>query len=193
MSIQTQFISLFLTAIAMVIAGSTGSALVHFSQKKVAQNSPQKIAPTNTFNPTLSPTPTKILSTKTPIPTVLFSATTTPIPTATPIIKPLITDVPPDTSLPITNVFYPQDGGEITYKIDGKVCAIMSAPSDDSGFAGVETFYAFDGGSFQKGVGYLCADVLPNGPHTLSFYSKDQAGNTETTRTISFTVNIEGN
>lgn len=99
----------------------------------------------------------------------------------------------PDTSPPTTNIFYPQPNGSITYKTDGKICAYMSEPSDNFGGKNVETFFKFDNGNFSKGVGYLCADSLPNGPHTLSYYSKDQAGNTEATKTISFTVNIPGN
>ncbi|MBI2611346.1 hypothetical protein HYW54_01195 [Candidatus Gottesmanbacteria bacterium] len=187
MSLRTQFASLFFATIAIAIAAGFGSALVHNFQTKISKNSTPSITPSTTLSPTI--THTWVPS---PSPTILV----TPSPTVTPILRPLITEIPPtpvDTSPPTTNVFYPQAGGFITFKTDGKICAIMSAPTDDSGFAGVETFYAFDGGSFQKGVGYLCADSLPNGPHTLSFYSKDQAGNTEATRTISFTVNIEGN
>ncbi|OGG30446.1 hypothetical protein A2973_01030 [Candidatus Gottesmanbacteria bacterium RIFCSPLOWO2_01_FULL_49_10] len=98
-----------------------------------------------------------------------------------------------DTTPPTTHIYYPQPNGSITYKIDGKVCAIMTEPTDDSGGQGVETHYRFDEGNWQTGVGYLCADALPNGPHTLSYYAKDKAGNTESTKTISFSVNIAGN
>ena len=111
--------------------------------------------------------------------------------------KPLPTNGPafrsPDTTAPHTNVFYPQNGGEITNKTDGKVCAYMSAPWDDSGPGNVETFYKFDSEEYRKGIGYLCTDSLANGPHYLSFYSKDQSGNTESVQTFYFTVNIPGN
>ena len=112
-------------------------------------------------------------------------------------IRPLVTDVPqksPDTTPPITNVFYPQNGGIIDFKTDGKVCAIMGEPTEETK-EGLKTYYKFDGNDWIEsvGTGYLCADSLPNGPHYLSYYSKDQAGNTEQTRTISFTVNIPGN
>ena len=100
---------------------------------------------------------------------------------------------PQDTTPPMMNIYYPQPNGSITYKIDGKVCAIMTAPTDDSGNQGVETHYRFDDGNWQTGGGYLCVDTLSNGAHTLSYYSKDKAGNTESTKTMSFSVNIAGN
>lgn len=102
----------------------------------------------------------------------------------------------PDTMPPNTNIYYPQNNGSITYKIDGKVCAIATQPNDDQGPAGIETEYKFDDGSwsgYAGGRGYLCADSLPNGSHTLSYHSKDKSGNVEATKTIGFTVNIPGN
>jgi hypothetical protein len=99
----------------------------------------------------------------------------------------------PDTIPPRTNIFYPQPNGSITYKTDGKVCASMSEPIDNAGSQGVETQYKFDNGGWQKGIGYLCTESLSNGPHSLSFFSKDKAGNVEAARTINFTVNIPGN
>lgn len=101
----------------------------------------------------------------------------------------------PDTTPPTTNIYYPQPNGSITYKIDGKVCAVATAPTDDNP-AGVETEYKFDDGGwsgYAAGRGYLCADSLPNGTHTLSYHSKDKAGNVESTKTLGFTVNIVGN
>ena len=102
----------------------------------------------------------------------------------------------PDTTPPNTNISYPQQNGSITYKIDGKVCAIATQPNDDQGPNGIETEYKFDNGSwsgYASDRAYLCADSLPNGPHTLSYHSKDKSGNVENTKTISFTVNIPGN
>jgi hypothetical protein len=99
----------------------------------------------------------------------------------------------PDTNPPQTNIFYPLPNGTITYKTDGKVCASMSEPIDNAGSQGVETQYKFDNGGWQKGIGYLCTESLSNGPHSLSFFSKDKAGNVEAVRTINFTVNIPGN
>lgn len=101
---------------------------------------------------------------------------------------------PADTLPPQTSIFYPQPNGSITYKTDGKVCAYEAAPSDNGrSTEGLQTFYKFDDRDWQTGMGYLCADSLPNGPHTISFYSKDKAGNVETTSSFSFTVNIPGN
>lgn len=97
-----------------------------------------------------------------------------------------------DHKAPITNIFYPAQGGTISYKTDGKVCAYESAPTDSPDDQ-VTTHFAFDGGSFQTATGYLCADSLPNGSHSLAYYSTDQWGNTESTRTLSFSVNIMGN
>lgn len=99
----------------------------------------------------------------------------------------------PDTMPPNTNIYYPQPNGSITYKMDGKVCAIASEPNDNQGPNGIETEYRFDEGpwsGYAAGRAFLCADSLPNGPHTLSYYSKDKAGNVESTKTLQFTVNI---
>jgi hypothetical protein len=101
-----------------------------------------------------------------------------------------------DTMPPNTNIYYPQPNGSITYKIDGKICAIATQPNDNSGPEGIETEYRFDNDNwsgYAGGRGYLCASSLSNGPHTLSYHSKDWAGNVETTKTISFSVNIPGN
>lgn len=101
-----------------------------------------------------------------------------------------------DTTPPTTNIYYPQNGGTITYKIDGKVCAIQTAPTDDSGGSNVELQFQFDTNSWSEwksGQGYLCSDSLSNGTHTLQFHSRDKAGNVESLRSISFTVNIPGN
>ena len=100
----------------------------------------------------------------------------------------------PDTLPPRTYIFYPQPNGTITYKTDGKVCAYENPPTDNGASTeGIQTFYKFDDRDWQSGIGYLCADSLPNGPHTISFYSKDKAGNVESTTTFPFTVDIPGN
>jgi len=102
-----------------------------------------------------------------------------------------------DTSPPTTHISYPQSGGTITYRTDGKVCAIASAPTDDkSSWNDIQTDYAFDSGGwygYATNRPYLCADSLSNGAHTLRYHSKDQAGNEESTQTLSFTVDIAGN
>ena len=101
-----------------------------------------------------------------------------------------------DSTPPNTNIYYPQPNGPITYKIDGQVCAIANPPNDNSGPEGIETEYRFDNenwSGFTVGRGYLCTPSLSNGPHTLSYRSKDRVGNVESTKTLQFTVNIPGN
>lgn len=104
---------------------------------------------------------------------------------------------PTDTVPPTTNIYYPSQNGTITYKIDGKICAIASPPNDNVNNSNeIETEYKFDdtGWSGYATVrAYLCVDALSNGQHTLTYHSKDKAGNVETTKTIQFTVNIPGN
>lgn len=102
-----------------------------------------------------------------------------------------------DSTPPTTNVNYPSNNGTLSYKMDGKVCAIASPPTDNvSGTNEIETEYKFDDGGwsgYSTGRAYLCTDSLSNGPHTLSYHSKDKAGNVENTKNIQFTVNIVGN
>ncbi len=118
-------------------------------------------------------------------------ATATSAPTAAP------TQAPADTEAPHTNIMYPGNGGEITYKTDGKVCAIQSAPTDNqSPHNDISLSYKFDNdgwSDFVSNLSYVCKDSLPNGPHTLSVKSKDKAGNIENEKVISFTVTIENN
>lgn len=136
-----------------------------------------------TITPTITPTPT-------------VKATVTPRPTITPLPTLLPTAVPADKEPPIVGIFYPQANSEITYKIDGKICAIADAPSDNiSNWRDITIFFAFDSDPFSsvKGSAYLCKDSLPNGPHTLRHKSQDKAGNMEAERTLNFTVNIPGN
>lgn len=134
--------------------------------------------PTKTLTP--SPSPSSIIPTST--------ITSPPLPTQTPTTA--------DSQPPTTNITYPQQNGEITYFTDLKVCVIMTAPTDNvSGATDITTYFAYDtdGYSSVKSTGYLCKSPLLNGPHTLRYKSQDKAGNTETERTLSFTVNIPGN
>lgn len=124
----------------------------------------------------------------------LTSSPVTIIPTET---IPTASDSAADTQPPQTNIFYPQDNGTISYKTNGKICAIASEPHDDRTNSNqIQTQYAFDSDSYNtyaKAVVYLCKDVLGNGPHTLKYRSKDEAGNIEAEQTRHFTVAIEGN
>ncbi|CAN5195592.1 hypothetical protein BH09PAT2_BH09PAT2_05010 [soil metagenome] len=159
------------------------------------------LTPTEVSEKVLTSTPTSAV-TNTPTPTP--SAKTTPTATNTPVPQqatsaPTQTSAPTpaDTQPPHTVVNYPSNGGEITYKTDGKVCAIMGAPFDNqSPHNEISTAYRFDGdswSSFEFEKAYSCKDSLPNGSHTLSVQSKDKAGNTESEQIISFTVTIENN
>ncbi len=149
--------------------------------------------PIVTKPPTPSPTvtPTKAAPTSTPIP-----ATNTPAPTNSP--TPTNTPTPiPDTQPPQSRVLYPKNGGELTYKTNGQVCAISEGPLDNvSNWQKIQTRFKFDGddwAAYETNRLYFCRDPLPNGTHTLKIQSKDEAGNEESEQTISFTVNIEGN
>ena len=68
--------------------------------------------------------------------------------------------------------------------------ASVSLSGDDAvagGGAGVaETNYRVDGGSWQAYGGTF--SVVGAGSHTIEFYSVDAAGNTETTKSVTFTV-----
>lgn len=144
--------------------------------------------PKYVFIPSLTPTMTLApTATHTPAPT------NTPAPTATPTATPL----PPDTEPPRTNIYHPQNGGEITGKLDGKICAILHPPSDNqSTYSDIGVSYKFDNDSwsdFKTSTAYLCKDSMPNGAHTLYVKSRDKAGNVEQEQVINFTLNIEGN
>jgi len=147
------------------------------------------ITATITNKPKLSPTqiPAIVTNSVTPTSKAKYIPLTTPTSTPT----------PPDITAPTTNIFYPVNNGSITYKIDGKVCAIALAPTDkDSKLSDIETEFKFDNSEwsgYKSGLGYFCSDVLANGQHAISYHSKDKAGNVEEVKTLNFTVVIAGN
>ncbi|HNQ31365.1 MAG TPA: hypothetical protein PKG71_03325 [Candidatus Woesebacteria bacterium] len=195
-----------LTVITLVIFGIT---ILNAGQAKNKANSPAEISPTGTRT-----TPTKSITekpTKTATPTLKNQQKSTLNPTVSATISPTSAKAPPtitltstpqptpttvDTQPPTTNITYPQTNGEITYKIDSKVCVIMSAPTDNvSSASEIVTHFAFDSDGYSQvsGTGYLCRYELLNGSHTLRYKSQDRAGNMEAERTLSFAVNIPDN
>lgn len=98
-----------------------------------------------------------------------------------------------DKTPPTSSVYYPQAGGTITYKTDGKVCVYMNPPSDNSQ-GQIQTRVAFDENwqSWKNAsdYAYACVDSLSNGNHNFKYQSKDLAGNEESIRSMDFTVNI---
>lgn len=172
-------------------------------QKKIDSEFPTIAVPSPTVNP--KPTITSnITNINVPTSTPMLVPTISPTPKET--IAPTHTAVPlqsptptlsPDNEAPRTNIYYPQNGGTITYKMDGKVCAITTAPYDNqTPFGQIQTQYAFDGddwSAYATGRAYLCKDNLSNGPHSLKVRSKDNAGNVEAEKVISFEVNIPDN
>lgn len=171
-----------------------GKIVITVKPKK-AQTKPS-VKPQITLLKQISVTPSvvptaKISNTAQATATQAPMVTVTSVPTATP------TQAPSDTEPPHTNIMFPSNGGEITYKTDGKVCAIQSAPTDNqSSHSDIGLSYKFDNdgwSDFIYNLSYVCKDSLPNGAHTLSVKSKDKAGNVENEKVISFTVNIENN
>jgi hypothetical protein len=101
--------------------------------KTTNQPSEKKISIKPTTKKSISITPTKYIA---------F------IPTATPTVhssdqysstnkytwtnrNPTPTPLPQDTEAPRTNIYYPQNGGELTWKMEGKICAVLNPPSDN--------------------------------------------------------------
>ena len=69
----------------------------------------------------------------------------------------------------------------------GKAVTVdFTATDDGSGMSGGQagTWYSVDGGSYAAGSSV----TLGNGSHTLSYYSRDAAGNAESTKTVSVKV-----
>ena len=197
-------------ALIVVVATATHRTLsTSYSAKKTEKGSeivitvkPKKAQAKLSVTPKVTIT-TQITQTPSAVPTVKVTsapqATATQAPAATSTSSPTAapTQAPADTEAPHTNILYPGNGGEITYKTDGKVCAIQSAPTDNqSPHNDISLSYKFDNdgwSDFISNLSYVCKDSLPNGAHTLSVKSKDKAGNIENEKVISFTVNIENN
>jgi hypothetical protein len=67
---------------------------------------------------------------------------------------------------------------------DSAVKVTLSATDATSGVAA--TYYSIDGGSYATYGGAFTVSAL--GAHTVSFYSKDNAGNAESAKSVSFTI-----
>ncbi len=67
---------------------------------------------------------------------------------------------------------------------DTVVKVTLSATDATSGVA--HTYYSIDGGGYATYGGAFTVTAL--GPHTVDFYSKDVAGNVESTKAVSFTI-----
>lgn len=101
----------------------------------------------------------------------------------------------PDTEAPRASFFWPQAGGTMSYKTEGKYCVIMNAPSDNRDtWDQLQVEYRFDSESWsgwQTNQSTLCTNSsLPNGPHTFEVHYKDTAGNIGSPQSLSFTVSI---
>lgn len=166
-------------------------------QKKDSENVPtptEILSETPSPSPSITPEAKKLVITNTPSPTKVV-ATLTPTQTPTPSVTPTPT-VPPDTEPPHTNVYYPQNGGEMTYTYPDKggYCVVANAPTDNRDrWQQIQTQFHFDSESYSPYAterAFMCVSFLPNGPHTFTYRSKDSSGNVEAEQTISFTVNI---
>lgn len=195
MTRQNGFVPLFVLIIGAMALTAAGSVAVFNKNSKTEK--PSVIVEETPF-PSVTATPTPTVS---PIPTQTAKIPETPAMTVIKVIKVEMATKTPDkpqqdTIPPVTNIYYPQSGGTITYKTVGKICAIATQPSDNTDPAGIETEYKFDESGwsgFAANRAYLCADALANGSHTLHFHSKDKSGNIEEVRSLGFNVNIEGN
>ncbi len=208
-SLNTRNVIIGIAIIVVAIAATHRTLSTSYSTKKSEKESeivitikPKKAQAKLSVTPKVTIT-TQITQTPSAAPTAKVTsapqatATQAPVATATSAPTAAPTQVPTDTEAPHTNIMYPGNGGEITYKTDGKVCAIQSAPTDNqSPHNDISLSYKFDNegwSDFISNLSYVCKDSLPNGAHTLSVKSKDKAGNIENENVISFTVNIENN
>jgi cytochrome c len=85
-----------------------------------------------------------------------------------------------DTTAPTTTATVEQSPGFATVTLTGN----DSVAGGGSGVA--ETQYRVDGGGWQVYSGPF--GVLGAGSHTVEYYSVDEAGNTEATKSVSFAV-----
>lgn len=141
------------------------------------------------------------VTTAQPTTNAINSPTSTPTPVSNSSQQPTATPTPgvADTESPHTNIYFPQEGGTITFSYQPSSgnypCIALNPPSDNvSSTSDIMTEYAVDGGSWS---GYASADsraficmAIPNGSHSIQIRSKDKAGNVESPQTLNFIVNI---
>jgi hypothetical protein len=91
---------------------------------------------------------------------------------------------PPDTTPPVTAIALSKPKhqvGSTTY-VSGSTSFKLSASDDASGVK--ETRYRVDNGPWTTYSAGFTLSTLPDGEHTISYYSIDNAGNTETEKTL---------
>jgi len=91
---------------------------------------------------------------------------------------------PPDTTPPVTAIAFGEPKhqvGSTTY-VSGSTTFKLSASDDASGVK--ETRYRIDGGPWTTYSAGFPLPTLPDGEHTISYYSIDNAGNNETEKTL---------
>jgi len=90
----------------------------------------------------------------------------------------------PDTTPPVTAITYGPKylSGATTY-VSGSTTFELSASDEASGVK--ETKYRVDGGSWNTYTAGFTLSSLPDGAHTIGYYSSDKAGNNEAEKTLS--------
>jgi hypothetical protein len=119
--------------------------------------------------------------------TAAILATTICIALAFSIIMPFSGAQGADTTPPVTNASVAGTTGDNGWYKDFLPSVTLTAADDGSGVA--STFYRLDNGAYTA---YTTSFTVPEGPHTVVFYSVDNAGNTEPTTTHNYlTVNVD--
>ena len=93
-----------------------------------------------------------------------------------------------DTAAPSTTITLnpaSPNGSSSWYKTTAPTFTLSASDASGSGVAG--TFYKIDGGAQQS---YTAAVTIPEGQHTISYWSTDDAGNLETTHTTA-TIKVD--
>jgi hypothetical protein len=90
---------------------------------------------------------------------------------------------PPDTTPPVTAIaFQPTHQPASKTYVSGSTVFTLSANDDASGVREIK--YRIDGGAWNTYTKGLTLSTLPDGEHTISYYSVDNTGNNETEKTL---------